>query len=55
MTTGGGTLVIRSHYPDQTAAVRGWMLSHAAADPVPVPDLESLAASAPIVAGPRLT
>ncbi|MGW1046568.1 hypothetical protein [Streptomyces sp. NPDC002547] len=55
MATGGGTLVVRSHYPDQTATVRGWMLSHAAADPMPVPDLESLADGAPIVAGPRLT
>jgi hypothetical protein len=55
MATGGGTLVVRSCYPGQTSAVRGWTLSRAAAEPMPVPDLESLADGAPIVAGPRLT
>lgn len=55
MATGGGTLVVRSCYPGQTAAVRGWILCRASADPIPAPDLVSVADSAPTATGPRLT
>ncbi|MGA5442488.1 hypothetical protein ACPCKW_23630 [Streptomyces griseoincarnatus] len=55
MTTGNGVLVIRSRYPDQSAAVRGWTLTRTAAVPMPVADLEPLADGAPTASGPTLT
>lgn len=54
MTSGGGTLVIRSRNPDRPITVRGWTLTRTAAEPLPVADLEPLSDGAQAATGPAL-
>ncbi|MDH6522438.1 hypothetical protein [Streptomyces sp. SAI-090] len=55
MATGGGTLVVRSRYPDRSAAVRGWVLASSSAEPMSEAELRALAAGAQPSMSPKLT
>ncbi len=55
MATGGGTLVVRSRHPDQSTAVRGWVLASSSAEPMSEAELRSLAAGAQPSMSPRLS